>query len=1214
MHTSNTYGFSLGKWLALFVFLFAGQAVWADVWDGVTKTPAKMQKIDGKDYFLIETAANLAWFSDTVNQIVRDTKWNAMIEAINKDASNKDKKSTLELMEKIKQDPEAYYTDPEKRAEWYKAPDTNYLKVAWGQDNIPVEINAKITAEYLDMNNKPFTPIAAGNGPARFAGVFEGNGVPIKNLRVDSKEFAVQFYDVWVGYPSYCQNVGLFGVIGSGGVVRNVVLDNVVIMATGKNDFWKNTNQVSVGPIAGWVNDGTIDTCFVSGTVITNGRDVGAGGIAGAMNDGHIKDALSTVSIEASGKDVYVGGVVGVLKVKSSISTSVYDGDNLVAHPDDKGARGALVGKVHSGTHELGVCFYDSDDHDSPVGTKNSGVTVKDTVYAVTEINTAENACILNRHEWSGGIYQSSCKNEEGNDDETGVWANDISSIVNNGVGRDDNAETEYMITFDANGGGFYVDKVNKMLKFNSPLTTDDVLEPYWGYVDNKKLYKKFDGWSLSKTAKMGQADLGLVYGATTVYAVWVDVPVYTITFDFNGSGDMPLETIVLEGGAITLDDFSVNLLPSTYQANGKKYYFKGWSASKNGTKIDDFGVATKSTTFYAIWGESPSYKVTYMMRGHGVSPDVEIVSEGKSATVPDDPSAADYIFDGWYTDTTFKSLYDFNTVLSKDVVLYAKWVPVSYSIVYNINGGMNSADNPMTYTVEDDVVFKAPSTADSLEFKGWFFDGAFSQKADRIMPGTKTGNIALYAKWGAKTYVISYSAGQYGTGNVEPVVKAHGFPVILQGESYQRKGYVQDGWSVKDCKEGCNKNYDLWDVYEANSSVVLYPHWVAGSTPTVISVDTNRVTVYVVGRKGVYTYNGQEQVLSGYEIFVDNLRYPVDDISFSGDSVVKGTKVGVYGMGLDASNFKNNNLKFDVTFKVTDGFLRIASPFVVAKYNDAGDTLHVVVDENDSESRISEKINKALDRHAPPIPAPTKKAEGDSVFVLQGWKKNPASGLYEPVFKGLVLASPYKFRINFHLPEGAELREEFDGYVFGEVTLLPDAVMVEDETWVFKGWYTKTKGRGDRIKAMREFDYGNKSLYPFFQKTVRYDANGDTGEIEIIYTDRADIDVERALFSVIPADYVENGKTYTFDKWEIEDDVYVAKFKVVGNGFAVFPYSRTLVVENVSAGANLVVFDMEGRVVKRGTASNGLLRIEFPKPGCYTIRVDRKSMQVNIK
>ena len=113
---------SLVRVLSLLVFLLGFQSVWADVWDGVTKTPAKKQTIDGKDYYLIESAANLAWFSDEVN---------------NSSAAE-------------------------------------------------VNLNAKVVANFIDMNHKQFVPIAAGKGDKLYSGIFDGNHVVIKNLNVSS--------------------------------------------------------------------------------------------------------------------------------------------------------------------------------------------------------------------------------------------------------------------------------------------------------------------------------------------------------------------------------------------------------------------------------------------------------------------------------------------------------------------------------------------------------------------------------------------------------------------------------------------------------------------------------------------------------------------------------------------------------------------------------------------------------------------------------------------------------------------------------------------------------------------------------------------------------------------------------------------------------------------------------------------------------------------
>ena len=63
----NTGKISLGKLLSLLIFVAGVQSALADVWDGTTRTKANETTIDGKKYYLIESAANLAWFSDSVN-------------------------------------------------------------------------------------------------------------------------------------------------------------------------------------------------------------------------------------------------------------------------------------------------------------------------------------------------------------------------------------------------------------------------------------------------------------------------------------------------------------------------------------------------------------------------------------------------------------------------------------------------------------------------------------------------------------------------------------------------------------------------------------------------------------------------------------------------------------------------------------------------------------------------------------------------------------------------------------------------------------------------------------------------------------------------------------------------------------------------------------------------------------------------------------------
>ena len=50
------------------------------------------------------------------------------------------------------------------------------------------------------------------------------------------------------------------------------------------------------------------------------------------------------------------------------------------------------------------------------------------------------------------------------------------------------------------------------------------------------------------------------------------------------------------------------------------------------------------------------------------------VIEEGNMITKPTNPSKEGYTFAGWYTDDTFTTLFNFNTVITDNLTLYAKW------------------------------------------------------------------------------------------------------------------------------------------------------------------------------------------------------------------------------------------------------------------------------------------------------------------------------------------------------------------------------------------------------------------------------------------------------------------------------------------------------------------------------------------------------------
>ena len=71
---------------------------------------------------------------------------------------------------------------------------------------------------------------------------------------------------------------------------------------------------------------------------------------------------------------------------------------------------------------------------------------------------------------------------------------------------------------------------------------------------------------------------------------------------------------------------------------------------------------------------------------------------------------------------------------------------PVAHTITYVLNGGVNAAGNPATFTEGSEIALAAP-TKSGYEFAGWYADAAFTTKVESI-PTDARADVTLYAKW----------------------------------------------------------------------------------------------------------------------------------------------------------------------------------------------------------------------------------------------------------------------------------------------------------------------------------------------------------------------------------------------------------------------------------------------------------------------------------
>ena len=172
-----------------------------------------------------------------------------------------------------------------------------------------------------------------------YAGTFDGGGHTISNLKIESSDGS---------------DLGLFGYIATGGVVKNLTLSDVEISGNnyiggiaGYNEgtisdcktMGKVSGTTHVGGIAGY-NEGTISDCKTMGKVSGTTR---VGGIAGS-NKVEISGCTNSAQVSAESNGLtYAGGITGFNSGNISTSCNEKEG-TITAFGGDMACSGGIAG------------------------------------------------------------------------------------------------------------------------------------------------------------------------------------------------------------------------------------------------------------------------------------------------------------------------------------------------------------------------------------------------------------------------------------------------------------------------------------------------------------------------------------------------------------------------------------------------------------------------------------------------------------------------------------------------------------------------------------------------------------------------------------------------------------------------------------------------------------------------------------------------------
>ncbi len=449
-------------------------------------------------------------------------------------------------------------------------------------------------------------------------------------------------------------------------------------------------------------------------------------------------------------------------------------------------------------------------------------------------------------------------------------------------------------------------------------------------------------GYAAGGTLTIGAADV-------TLYAQWTTDPTYTISYDDN-----------VDGETIDVPPESTGYLPGTEAAVDSTipvrsgYTFTGWNTEADGTGIaytagGTLTMGAADVTLYAQWTDTLTYSLTYddnvSDETIGVPTDNTVYFEGSSASISTTvPTRTGYDFTGWNTAADGSAdAYAAGaslTIGAADVILYAQWEAILYTITYDANVGFDTTSTvtgspPVdgnTYILGDTVTVLGNSGGlqrisntldpdDEWYFVGWRIETdsgtvyragqTFELSASNtdVFPDGVPGNVTLYARWhnvdGNPGIVrVSYDGNGAESGS-EPApaldyVEDDTVTVLDNLGGYARSDAAFYGWTTNPIR-GEGYSYRAGETFTANRDVTLYVVWggavtydanvpagealAGGTVPAENTVYLPWQTTTVPGNTGNLTLTND----SGANYYFDGWTATDGSVYFEGDDLTIG-------------------------------------------------------------------------------------------------------------------------------------------------------------------------------------------------------------------------------------------------------------------------------------------------------------------------------------
>lgn len=296
----------------------------------------------------------------------------------------------------------------------------------------------------------------------------------------------------------------------------------------------------------------------------------------------------------------------------------------------------------------------------------------------------------------------------------------------------------EFSINYHLNGGKNVSDNPTTYIADNNIVFGNTAISGSNLIKNPTKEHYIFKGWYTAENGGEKYESNKKYSGNLELYARW-EAQKEQVTFNGNGgtiSGSSTKE--VVYGTAY-------GALPTATRTG---HTFLGWyTASENGKKVDSTTICQNTGMLYAHWKKSV-YTVNLDANGGKTNAVSKTVTYDEAYGTFPDIERPGYTFKGWYTEKSGGNKVDAKSIvnIAKNHTLYAQWIPLSYELEFDANGGTIEG-NTKQEGLYNTVYGKLPEAKkDGYTFLGWFTS---KTGGSQITASTLcTGNLTVYAHW----------------------------------------------------------------------------------------------------------------------------------------------------------------------------------------------------------------------------------------------------------------------------------------------------------------------------------------------------------------------------------------------------------------------------------------------------------------------------------